>query len=137
MIFTMTRDTKDALVVSNCGAEAIPFLKLYGVMPAATMFLVVYSKLSNVLSKQALFYATLLPFFIFYAAFAFLLFPARDTIHFLPSTMESGSGTAIINLLRYWSYSLYFIVTELYAGAGVPLLFWQVMMCIVQKYVKL
>lgn len=31
-IFTTVRDTKDTLVVSNCGAEAIPFLKLYGVM---------------------------------------------------------------------------------------------------------
>jgi hypothetical protein len=31
-VFTTVRDTKDTLVVSNCGAEAIPFLKLYGVM---------------------------------------------------------------------------------------------------------
>jgi AAA family ATP:ADP antiporter len=27
-IFTMTRDTKDALIVTNCGAEAIAFLKV-------------------------------------------------------------------------------------------------------------
>lgn len=26
-VFTMTRDTKDALIVTNCGAEAIAFLK--------------------------------------------------------------------------------------------------------------
>ena len=63
-------------------------------------------------------------FFIFHSAFAFLLFPARDTIHFLLSTMESGSGTASINLLIYWLYLLYFIIIEVYAGAGVPLLFW-------------
>ena len=127
IMFTMTRDTKDALVVSNCGAEAIPFLKLYGVMPAATIFLVGYSKLSKVLSKTALFYATLLPFFAFYTIFAFVLFPARDAIHFLPSATETASSVAAVtNLVRYWSFSLYFIVTELYAGAGVPLLFWQV-----------
>jgi len=125
IIFTMTRDTKDSLVVSNCGAEAIPFLKLYGVMPAATLFLVGYSKLSNVLSKKALFYATLYPFFIFYVAFAFILFPTRNKIH--PTSFLASNTRAIplINLLRYWSFSLYFIVTELYAGAGVPLLFWQ------------
>lgn len=30
-----------------------------------------------------------------------------------------------MNLLRYWSFSLFFIVSELWASAGVPLLFWQ------------
>lgn len=132
IIFTMTRDTKDSLVVSNCGAESIPFLKLYGVMPAATIFLIVYSKLSNSLGKKALFYATLLPFFAFYTLFAFVLFPARDVIHFLPNPGQeiAGATTAAVNLIRYWSFSLYFIVTELYASAGVPLLFWQVRNCV-------
>jgi len=125
IIFTMTRDTKDSLVVSNCGAEAIPFLKLYGVMPAATLFFVGYSKLSNVLSKKALFYATLYPFFIFYVAFAFILFPTRNKIHPTSLLASNTSAIPLINLLRYWSFSLYFIVTELYAGAGIPLLFWQ------------
>jgi ATP/ADP translocase len=27
-VFTMTRDTKDTLIVTNCGAEAIAFLKV-------------------------------------------------------------------------------------------------------------
>ena len=30
-VFTMTRDTKDALIVTNCGAEAIAFLKVFGI----------------------------------------------------------------------------------------------------------
>jgi hypothetical protein len=33
------------------GAESIAFLKVYGVLPAAAAFMVVYSKLANVLSK--------------------------------------------------------------------------------------
>mmetsp|Transcript_14490 Transcript_14490/g.30493 ORF Transcript_14490/g.30493 Transcript_14490/m.30493 type:complete len:779 (-) Transcript_14490:229-2565(-) len=129
-VFTTVRDTKDTLVVSNCGAEAIPFLKLYGVMPAATAFIVMYSKLSNMVGKQTLFYLTLVPFFVFYAVFAFVLFPNRDVIHFpnLAEGLVGGKGGAIaaaVNLLRYWSFSLYFIVSELWASAGVPLLFWQ------------
>ena len=32
-VFSMTRDTKDTLIVTNCGAEAIAFLKVYGVIP--------------------------------------------------------------------------------------------------------
>ena len=136
-VFTTVRDTKDTLVVSNCGAEAIPFLKLYGVMPCAAMFIVAYSKLSNVLSKSGLFYVTLVPFFVFYGVFAFVLFPNRDLIHFPPAeaagaAVGGGGGalTAATNLLRYWSFSLFFIVSELWASAGVPLLFWQVSICI-------
>mmetsp|Transcript_20512 Transcript_20512/g.33520 ORF Transcript_20512/g.33520 Transcript_20512/m.33520 type:complete len:896 (+) Transcript_20512:142-2829(+) len=132
-VFTTVRDTKDTLVVSNCGAEAIPFLKLYGVMPCATAFIVLYSKLSNALGKQALFYVTLLPFFVFYGVFAFVLFPNRDVIHFplaesAAAAASGGGGGALMaatNLMRYWSFSLFFIVSELWASAGVPLLFWQ------------
>ena len=137
-VFTTVRDTKDTLVVSNCGAEAIPFLKLYGVMPCATAFIVLYSKLSNVLEKQTLFYVTLVPFFIFYGVFAFVLFPNRDLIHFPvvdgATTGGGGAVNAAMNLLRYWSFSLYFIVSELWASAGVPLLFWQVSLCLGLQY---
>jgi len=127
-VFTTVRDTKDTLVVSNCGAEAIPFLKLYGVMPCATAFIVAYSKLSDVLDKKLLFYVTLVPFFVFYGVFAFVLFPNRDVLHFVPSGDGGvvGATSAAMNLLRYWSFSLYFVVSELWASAGVPLLFWQV-----------
>lgn len=131
-VFTTVRDTKDTLVVSNCGAEAIPFLKLYAVMPCATAFIVIYSKLSNALGKQALFYTTLIPFFVFYGVFAFVLFPNRDLLHFplveggAAAVGGGGAGSAAMNLLRYWSFSLFFIVSELWASAGVPLLFWQV-----------
>lgn len=127
-VFTTTRDTKDTLVVSNCGAEAIPFLKLYGVMPCAVLFIMGYSKLSQVVGKQALFYCTLVPFFLFYAIFAFVLFPNRDLIHLNSGGGSGGNsiGSVAFSLVQYWSYSLYFIVTELWASTGVPLLFWQV-----------
>ena len=128
-VFTTVRDTKDALVVSHCGAESIPYLKLYGVLPCAMMFIVGYSKASNLLGKEALFYVTLVPFFVFYSLFAFVLYPNRDSIHFpklggVQTVADAAPGP--LSLIRYWSFSLYFIVSELWASAGVPLLFWQV-----------
>lgn len=128
-VFTTVRDTKDALVVSHCGAESIPYLKLYGVLPCALVFIVAYSKASNLLGKEALFYVTLVPFFVFYSLFAFVLYPNRDSIHFpklggVDTVADAAPGP--LSLIRYWSFSLYFIVSELWASAGVPLLFWQV-----------
>ena len=51
-IFILSRDIKDTLIVTNCGAEAIAFLKVYGVVPSATLFLLMYSKLATILSPS-------------------------------------------------------------------------------------
>jgi hypothetical protein len=51
-VFTLARDTKDALIVTSCGAESIAFLKVYGVIPAATLFMILYSKLASILSPS-------------------------------------------------------------------------------------
>lgn len=68
-IFTMARDTKDTLVVTSAGAEAIAFLKVYFVIPASMLFFLLYAKMSSVLSKRVLFVSTMLPFIAFYALF--------------------------------------------------------------------
>lgn len=81
-VYTTARDTKDSLVVSNCGAESIPFLKMYGVMPSALLFIMVYSKFSQILGKQTLFYATLLPVSL---QFMSLLIIYQTSIHSIGS----------------------------------------------------
>lgn len=123
-IFTMTRDTKDALVITNCGAEAIAFLKVYGVVPAAALFMVAYAQLANVFSTRALFYITVTPFIAFYCLFAFVLYPLRHALHPMSIPVPSGGLSFAVNLLRYWTFSLYYIVSELWGSAGIPLLFW-------------
>eukprot|EP00802_Teleaulax_amphioxeia_P005184 Tamp_05188.p1 GENE.Tamp_05188~~Tamp_05188.p1 ORF type:complete len:579 (-),score=160.89 Tamp_05188:1307-2875(-) len=124
-IYTTVRDTKDTLVVSACGAESITFLKVYGVLPAATMFMVLYSKLSSIFSKDQLFYVTSVPFFVFYALFAFVLYPNRDKIHPpMPADIDERLKYSL-SLLYNWSYSLFYIISELWGSVGVSVLFWQ------------
>lgn len=129
--YTILRDTKDTLVVTapGSGAEAIPFLKVWGVLPFAILFMLLYAKLSNILSKKALFYATLAPFIAFFGLFAFVLYPAKDVLHptvladqlqaFLP---EGLSG--LVAIFRNWTYSLFYIMAELWGSVGISLLFW-------------
>ena len=123
-IFTMTRDTKDALIVTTCGSEAIAFLKVYGVVPAAGAFMLGYAKMANSVSPRSLFYATLAPFVIFYLAFAFILYPLKDYLHPLSIVVPKGGMSFAVNLVRHWTFSLYYIVSELWGSAGIPLLFW-------------
>ena len=55
--YTILRNAKDTLLVTapGSGAEVIPFIKLWVVLPMAVFFMLIYAKLSNTLSKKALF----------------------------------------------------------------------------------
>ena len=134
LALTLTRDTKDTLVVTQCGAEAIAFLKIYGVLPAATAFIALYSKLANVLSKQALFYVTCVPFFVFFAAFdAFIypnaanLHPSLERVHSVLGISETtvGGRAVLAKIVANWTSGLFYILSEIYSSVSVGLLFWQ------------
>ncbi|MDP1880282.1 MAG: NTP/NDP exchange transporter [Parachlamydiaceae bacterium] len=128
--YTILRDTKDTLVVTAAGAEAIPFLKTFGVVPAAILFMLIYAKLSNILSRESLFYVTIIPFIVFFGLFAFVFYPAREFLlptesaealkNFLP-TGWAGLAAAYHN----WMYSVFYILAELWGSVVLSLLFWQ------------
>lgn len=129
--YTILRDTKDALIVTapGSGAEAIPFLKVWGVLPAAVIFMLAYSKLSNIMNKQKLFYATISFFIAFFALFTLVLYPYHDALH--PTTAADKlaeflpSGFAgLISLFRNWTYALFYIMSELWGSVAISLLFW-------------
>ncbi len=124
-IFTIARDLKDTLVVTNCGAESIAFLKVYAVIPAATLFMLGYSQFAQTHSTKELFRIILTPFFIFYLFFGFVLYPLRSSVHPVAWVIPTqGLLSFGARLLKYWSFSLFYVVSELFGSAGIPLLFW-------------
>lgn len=127
--YTILRDTKDTLVVSFSGAETIPFLKVYGVVPMAVLFMLFYAKLSNMLSKENLFYAAIGPFLLFFAAFAYFIYPNREMLHpttsadYLQSMLPMGLS-GLVSCYRDWTLSLFYIMSELWGSAVLSLMFW-------------
>lgn len=129
--YTVLRDTKDTLIVTapGGGAEVIPFLKFWGVLPGAVIFMLIYAKLSNKLSKPKLFYSAVTPFLIFFGLFAFVLYPAREYLHpnALCDTLQHvlpAGAKGLIAIIRNWTYSLFYIMAELWGSAALSLLFW-------------
>lgn len=130
-VYSLLRNAKDALLITapGSGAEAIPFLKVGGVVPAAIIFMLVYAKLSNLLSKERLFYATIIPFIVFFILFATVLYPAKEMLHpteladkiqaFLPAGFSG-----LVATFRNWTYSLFYIFAELWGSFVLSLLFW-------------
>ena len=69
------------MTAPGSGAEIIPFLKTWVNLPMAIGFTIMYAKLANVLSNEALFYTVIFPFIAFFGAFAFVLYPMQDILH--------------------------------------------------------
>ena len=128
--YTILRDTKDTLVVNEAGAAAIPFLKLWGVVPGAIIFMLIYSKLSNILSKTALFYAAITPFLIFFALFGLVIYPYKEFLEPVALTdamknyFQWEGLNHFINCIRHWPVSVFYVSSELWGSACVSLLFW-------------
>ena len=129
--YTILRDTKDSLIVTapSSGAEAIPFLKGWGVMPMAVIFMLVYAKASNIFSKPKIFYGTISFFILFFILFALILYPYREALHphtsidQLQSFLPTGFG-GLIAIIRNWTFSLFYVFAELWGSIAISLLFW-------------
>ena len=130
-IFTILHATKDTLIITakGSGAETIPILKGGVVISFAFIFMLVYSKLSNFLSKQRLFYTTIAPFLIFFFIYGFFLYPYRELLsphesaEWLLSTLGE-TRSHWVAVYRNWMDSLFFLMSELWGGVVIGLLFW-------------
>jgi AAA family ATP:ADP antiporter len=128
--YTLLRDTKDTLVVNASGASAITFLKLYCVTPAAILFVILYAKLTNIMKREYVFYTVVTPFLIFFGLFGFVLYPNLDALHPSQEVLNSINAAyprlgGFVDIWAYWSYSLFYVLAEIWGSAMLALMFWQ------------
>ncbi len=131
-IYTVLRDTKDAILVNapGAGAESLAFAKGIGVTAAAILFMVLYTKAANIFKREGLFYITALPFLIFFGLFPYFIYPFVGSLHMSLETIQSYQESLpnikwIIPLVGNWTYTLFYILSELWGSAVLSLLFWQ------------
>ena len=130
--YTILRDIKDVLVVNapSGGAECLSFLKLYGVTPSAIIFMLIFVKLANVLERERLFYTLLMPFLVFFGAFAFVIYPFKESLHMSTESVQAWQQALpslhwFIPVIANWSFSLFYILAELWGSVVLSMMFWQ------------
>jgi ATP:ADP antiporter, AAA family len=137
--YNALRTLKDAFVVPNIGAEAISFIKVFGVLPASIIFVLIYIKMTDNLSFRKI-YTYVASFFVcFFLLFGFALYPNELLIHPDISIQESlmvknfnlgvfqihGSHFKWFYLVyNKWLYAVFYVVAELWS-VMYALLFWQ------------
>lgn len=131
-IYTVLRDTKDAILVNapGAGAESLAFAKGIGVTVSAILFMVLYTKAANLFNREGLFYATALPFLFFFGLYPYCIYPFVDSIHMSLNTIHEYQELYpgfkwMIPLVGNWTYTLFYILSELWGSAILSLLFWQ------------
>ena len=121
---------KDALIVTSGGAEQLPFLTVYAVLPASAVFVYAYKRASQVLSRSTLFHLALGVFVSFFALFGFVLHPNIGVLHATDATAAQwlaalpGGLAPAVGMLQHWSYTLFYTFAELWGDVVLSLLFW-------------
>lgn len=130
-IYNILRTMKDTLLITaeGSGAEVIPFIKVWGILPGAFFITFIYSRLNNKLSRNSVFYAMVALFLSFFALFTFFIYPLRDYLH--PYQLADAAQShlplgfkGLITMFRYWTFSSFYIMSELWSTAILSMLFW-------------
>jgi len=129
--YTILRDTKDVLMVTapKSGAEVIPFIKTYVNLPTAIGFTALYSKLCDKLEQKNVFYACTVPFLVFFAIFAWIIYPNVGVLHphafvdKVAALLPLGFA-APLSIVRNWSYAMFYVMAEMWGSVVASLLFW-------------
>ncbi|MBS0624772.1 MAG: NTP/NDP exchange transporter [Verrucomicrobia bacterium] len=129
--YNLLRIFKDSMVVTapKSGAEAIPFIKVWAILPSAILLTFVFTRLVNKFSREKVFYIMMMIFIAFFFLFTFFLYPMRDYLHpheladrlqdFLPAGFKG-----LIAIFRNWTFTLFYVMSELWSTAIMTVLFW-------------
>lgn len=129
--YHILRNLKDALVVTakSSGAEVIPFIKVWVMFPGALLLTFLFTRLSNRLTRERVFYVMLSVFLLYFFVFTFFVYPMRDTLH--PHATADALEAALplgfkgmIAMYRNWTFTTFYVMSELWSNIILSMLFW-------------
>ena len=120
--YSVLRNLKDTIILTakNSGAEVIPFIKVWGMLPASFIAAWVYTRLRRYFRKETAFYILVTAFVSYFLLFAFVLYPHSESLHlerfgdWLNSVLPKGFQ-GLIALIRNWTFTSFYIISELWA----------------------
>ncbi len=129
--YNVLRNLKDTIILTakNSGAEVIPFIKVWGMLPAAFISTWFYTRLTRWFNKETIFYILISCFLSYFLLFAFVLYPNSEMLHldrtgdWLGTILPKGFK-GMIALVRNWTFTSFYIISELWAVLVLTVLYW-------------
>ena len=130
--YSLLRAAKDALVITapSSGAEAIPFIKVWAVLPMAFLITFLFTRVSNRLGRDRTFFVMITIFLAFFSLFSFVLYPLKDVLHphqladSLQAYLPKGFS-GMIAMFRNWTFTAFYVMSELWSTMVMTVLFWR------------
>jgi AAA family ATP:ADP antiporter len=129
--YGVLRNLKDTIILTakNSGAEVIPFIKVWGMLPGVFIATWFYTRLRRYLKKENVFYVVISSFIAYFLLFAFYLYPNSERLHldslgnWLNSVLPHGFQ-GFIALVRNWTFTSFYVISELWAVVVLSVLYW-------------
>lgn len=129
--YSILRNLKDTVILTahSSGAEVIPFIKVWGMLPGAIVATWCYAKLRSYFNRENVFYIIVGGFIAYFLLFAFAFFPNSEAFHlskldtYLREILPTGFS-GLIAMLCNWSITLFYVIAELWSVIVLTVLFW-------------
>lgn len=129
--YSILRNMKDAIVVTarSSGAEVIPFIKVWVMLPGAFLATMLYTRLASRYSQERVFYLMVTGFLLYFVLFIVVLFPLQDVLHphhsadLLEDWLPKGFK-GFVAMYRNWTFTLFYVICELWGCIVLTVLFW-------------
>lgn len=129
--YNVLRNLKDTLVVTakSSGAEVIPFIKVWVMFPGALLMTYIFTRLSNRLQLEKVFYVMVSVFLLYFFVFTFIIYPIHESLHphatadLLEKTLPPGCK-GLIAMFRNWTFTSFYVMSELWSNIILSMLFW-------------
>jgi AAA family ATP:ADP antiporter len=120
---------KDSIMVTTAGAETLPFLASFVVLPSSLGFFLMYGKMVETLPSKMIFYVSVVPLVAFYLLFTLVLYPNHAALHpmWLVDAVSQWVPQGLMGLVKvvqYWTFSLFYCSAELWGSVVISVLFW-------------
>ncbi len=129
--YGVLRNLKDTIILTakNSGAEVIPFIKVWGMLPGVFIATWFYTRVRRYCSKENTFYILLSCFIAYFLLFAFVLYPNSEQLHLdrlgasMSEVLPKGFRGMIV-LIQNWTFTSFYVISELWAMLVLSVLFW-------------
>lgn len=129
--YNILRAAKDTLIVTapDSGAETIPFIKTWILVPSAVLITYFFTKISGYFTRDKVFYIMLSVFVTFFSLFTLILYPAKELLEptFICTKLDTilPSGLhGLISAIRHWPFTIFYVMSELWGTTILSVLFW-------------
>jgi AAA family ATP:ADP antiporter len=129
--YGVLRNLKDTIILTakHSGAEVLPFIKVWGMLPGVFLATWLYTRLQRFFKKETVFYIMISLFIAYFLLFAFYLYPNSEQLHlekfghWMSSVLPSGFN-GFIALVRNWTFTSFYVISELWAVIVMAVLYW-------------